>query len=269
MLFDLRGKRKRVVQVSYALLAAIFLVGFVGFVDRRRRTRREASSTLSGWAETAAAASLSSSVRRPDRQRQRAAGQGPEGHRGAAEALQVRVLQGEEGDHRIPPPAAHRQRGRPHGARQGGRRLGEVPQGQQGRAERQDRRSDGAGVLLPQRRQGAAEAQRIVAEDQPSSGSLGRARLLPVRRRATSRRRQAAKKAVAEAPKAQRSQIKAAARPDPEAGREAEEAAGEGAEERAVATTPGQTRSRARSAAPAPRPRRPATPSLPSRPPGR
>lgn len=30
MLFDLRGKRKRVVQVSYALLAAIFLVGFVG-----------------------------------------------------------------------------------------------------------------------------------------------------------------------------------------------------------------------------------------------
>jgi hypothetical protein len=31
MLFDLRGKRKRVVQVSYALLALLFLVGFVGF----------------------------------------------------------------------------------------------------------------------------------------------------------------------------------------------------------------------------------------------
>ena len=31
VLFDLRGKRKRVVQVSYTLLAAIFLVGFVGF----------------------------------------------------------------------------------------------------------------------------------------------------------------------------------------------------------------------------------------------
>ena len=30
MLFDLRGKRKRVVQVSYVLLAAIFLVGFIG-----------------------------------------------------------------------------------------------------------------------------------------------------------------------------------------------------------------------------------------------
>jgi hypothetical protein len=30
MLFDLRGKRKRLVQVSYALLAAIFLIGFVG-----------------------------------------------------------------------------------------------------------------------------------------------------------------------------------------------------------------------------------------------
>jgi hypothetical protein len=30
VLFDLRGKRKRVVQVSYALLAAIFLVGFIG-----------------------------------------------------------------------------------------------------------------------------------------------------------------------------------------------------------------------------------------------
>ena len=31
MLFDLRGKRKRVVQVSYALLALLFLVGFIGF----------------------------------------------------------------------------------------------------------------------------------------------------------------------------------------------------------------------------------------------
>ena len=30
MLFDLSGKRKRVVQVYYALLAAIFLVGFIG-----------------------------------------------------------------------------------------------------------------------------------------------------------------------------------------------------------------------------------------------
>jgi hypothetical protein len=31
MLFDIRGKRKRVVQVVYAALAALFLVGFVGF----------------------------------------------------------------------------------------------------------------------------------------------------------------------------------------------------------------------------------------------
>jgi hypothetical protein len=31
MLFDLRGKRKRVVQVVYATLALLFLVGFVGF----------------------------------------------------------------------------------------------------------------------------------------------------------------------------------------------------------------------------------------------
>lgn len=31
MLFDLRGKRKRVVQVSYALLALLFVVGFLGF----------------------------------------------------------------------------------------------------------------------------------------------------------------------------------------------------------------------------------------------
>ncbi len=31
VLFDLSGKRKRVVQVSYALLAAVFLVGFIGF----------------------------------------------------------------------------------------------------------------------------------------------------------------------------------------------------------------------------------------------
>ncbi|TMK71272.1 MAG: hypothetical protein E6G49_09795 [Actinobacteria bacterium] len=31
MLFDLRGKRKRVVQVSYVLLALLFVVGFLGF----------------------------------------------------------------------------------------------------------------------------------------------------------------------------------------------------------------------------------------------
>jgi hypothetical protein len=31
VLFDLRGKRKRVVQVSYAALAVLFLLGFVGF----------------------------------------------------------------------------------------------------------------------------------------------------------------------------------------------------------------------------------------------
>jgi tetratricopeptide (TPR) repeat protein len=31
VLFDLRGKRKRVVQVSYAALAVLFLVGFLGF----------------------------------------------------------------------------------------------------------------------------------------------------------------------------------------------------------------------------------------------
>lgn len=31
MLFDLRGKRKRVVQVSYAALAFLFLIGFIGF----------------------------------------------------------------------------------------------------------------------------------------------------------------------------------------------------------------------------------------------
>ena len=31
MLFDLRGKRRRVIQVVYALLAALFLISFVGF----------------------------------------------------------------------------------------------------------------------------------------------------------------------------------------------------------------------------------------------
>src|SRR5918995_944508 len=31
MLFDLRGKRRRVVQVTYAVLAALFLISFVGF----------------------------------------------------------------------------------------------------------------------------------------------------------------------------------------------------------------------------------------------
>src|SRR5215212_3666721 len=31
VLFDLRGKRRHVVQVSFALLALLFLVGFLGF----------------------------------------------------------------------------------------------------------------------------------------------------------------------------------------------------------------------------------------------
>jgi hypothetical protein len=31
VLFDLRGKRRRLVQVSFAMLALLFLVGFLGF----------------------------------------------------------------------------------------------------------------------------------------------------------------------------------------------------------------------------------------------
>ena len=31
MLFDLKGKRRRAIQVTYVILAAVFLIGFVAF----------------------------------------------------------------------------------------------------------------------------------------------------------------------------------------------------------------------------------------------
>ncbi len=55
MLFDLRGKRRRLVQVVYATLAALFLIGFVGFSIGSGNSPRLGSSTRSGWAGMAAA----------------------------------------------------------------------------------------------------------------------------------------------------------------------------------------------------------------------
>ncbi len=85
VLFDLRGKRRRLVQVVYSLLAAIFLIGFV-FLGIGVGSALGSIFDLFGLAETAAAARRARSST-PDRQRQASSWpEEPEGHRCAREA---------------------------------------------------------------------------------------------------------------------------------------------------------------------------------------
>ena len=268
VLFDLRGKRKRVVQVSYSLLAAIFLIGFVGFRSeaatrrrhlRRDRARRQRQQRLVDLA-----------VRRSDRQRQPAAARRPEGHRCAREAVAERVPEGQGGrepgpDHR----SDERQLGRPHGARRVGRRLDQVPDAstRESPTSAPPPRSSNAFIFLGDAT-GAAQTQKIVAADQPSQNSYGNLAIFEYSAGDIPAGDAAAKKAVEPGTEVASQAGLPAARPDPQAGCEGEEAAGEGEQEGSRVRHPADE--------PAPEPAgtaavgaRAREPSLPSRPPGR
>ena len=97
MLFDLRGKRKRLVQVVYALLAAIFLVGFVGFGIGVGDAPGGILDAL-GLAGSGSSGSLTSQFDDQIDTANAAAGQEPEGHATRSLKLSLeRVPEGQGG----------------------------------------------------------------------------------------------------------------------------------------------------------------------------
>ena len=120
MLFDLRGKRKRVVQVSYATLAALFLVGFVGFGIGGGGDSAGGSSTRSGLGGDGSGGSLSGQY---DDQIDNANEQLAKDPNDTAALLKLSKYEYYKAKQGVTQDPDHgrdqRQRGRPHGARQG------------------------------------------------------------------------------------------------------------------------------------------------------
>lgn len=205
MLFDLRGKRRRVVQVVYAMLAGLFLVGFVAFGI--------GSDVSGGFADLfnggGSGGSLTSQY---DDQIDNANEQLAKDPNNTAALLKLSKFEF-------------------YKARQGvsqDQTTGEISVSDEAHtslgnsADAWERylkvnKGEASPVIAAQMVQayyflndfaGAAEAQRIVAADQPSSGSYGQLAYYLYASLNISAGDQAAETAEAEAPKSQRSEIK-------------------------------------------------------------
>ena len=227
--------------------------------DRQRRRLGGASSTRSGRRQSAAAAR---SARQYDDQIENANEQlakDPNDTAALLKLVQVEFYKAQARESaQDPDHGSDRASARTPTPSSGvGRCLGAVPEGQQGPAEPGDRRSDRAGVLLPRTTLGgAAEAQGIVAEDQPELGLLRAARRLPVRLAGHRGRRRGGEQG-----RAGGAEVRARERPSSSSSRSGRQAGRPRSSRRRRRRTPRRrplrapTRSRARSAAsPAPRP---------------
>jgi hypothetical protein len=205
VLFDLRGKRRRVVQVVYATLAALFLVGFVGFGI--------GSDGVGGFADVfsgeSSGGSLSSQF---DDQIDNANAQLAKDPNDTAALLKLSKFESYKA----------RQGGVTQDQTTGAISVSEDAHTELGNAadawEKYLKVNKGqpSPVIAAQMVQayyfladfgGAAEAQQIVAADQPSSGSYGQLAYYLYASLDIAGGDQAATKAKAEAPKAQRSEI--------------------------------------------------------------
>ena len=249
MLFDLRGKRRRVVQVVYALLAAIFLIGFVCFGIGSGNAPGGIFDAI-GLGGNGSSGSLTSQFDAQIDNANQQLAKDPKDTDALAEAVLERVLEGQGGgdpgpDHR--PDRAS--------ATTPTRTLGESADAWAKYLKVNKGKPD-AGVaaqvvkayIFLNDASGAAKTQQIVAADQPSQNSYGNLAIYRYSAGDIAAGDAAAKKAVSLAPKSQRKQVKQQLDQIRQAGREGEEAAGEGAEERAAAHSPG--------AEPAPEPAR-------------
>ena len=205
MLFDLRGKRKRVVQVVYASLAVIFLVGFVGFAIGSGNGPGGLFDAIGlGNGGSARLASTSSTSQIDSANAQLAKHPKTEG---PAEAGQVRVSsRASRASPRIRPPARSRSARTPTPSWAARRRLGEVPEGEQGQAGRRARPTGPALHLLNDapgqpRRSGSSPKT-------PSAGSYGQLAFYSYAGVDIPAGDAAAKKADSLAPKAQRKQTR-------------------------------------------------------------
>ena len=208
MLFDLRGKRKRVVQVSYAFLAAIFLVGFIGIGIGSGNSTGGILDAV-GLGGGSSGGSLDDQF---DGQIENANQRLATNPKDAAALLALskyeyfKAKQGITTDPNTGVPTvsedAHTELGKSVDAWE---RYLKANKGEP---------SPGIAAQIVQAyyflddAQGAADAQRIVAENQPSSGSYGQLAFYLYFAGSIPEGDQAASKAESEAPKSQRSQIK-------------------------------------------------------------
>ncbi|MEK6326854.1 MAG: hypothetical protein AABM66_04920 [Actinomycetota bacterium] len=208
MLFDLRGKRRRVVQVVYATLAALFLVGFVGFsIGSDAPGGLFDAFGVGGSGDTGA--SLSSQY---DDQIDSANEQLVKDPKDTAALLKLSKYQWYKGKEGI---STDPDTGVPSISEDGHTELGNAADAWEKYLEVNKGKPNSAiATQMVQAyyylgdAQGAAEAQRIVAEDQPNSGAWDDVAYYLYLAGDISEGDQAATKAEAEAPKAQRSQIK-------------------------------------------------------------
>jgi hypothetical protein len=208
VLFDLSGKRKRVVQVSYALLAAIFLVGFIGIGIGSGNSTGGILDAV-GLGGDGGGGSLDSQY---DDQIDSASEQLAANPNDSAALLKLskyeyfKAKQGVTQDQTTGEISvsedAHTELGK------------SVDAWERYLRTNKGKPSPGAAAQMVQAYYflndfpGAAEAQRIVAADQPSSGSYGQLAYYLYASLNITEGDEAAGKAEAEAPKAQRGEIK-------------------------------------------------------------
>lgn len=209
MLFDLRGKRKRVVQVSYVLLAAIFLVGFIGLGIGGGGNSAGGIFDAIGLGGDGSGGSLSGQY---DDQIDNANQQLATDPKDTAALLKLskyeyyKAKQGVTQDQTTGAISisedAHTELGKSVDAWEKYLKVN----------KRKPNPAIAAQIVQAyyflSDAQGAAEAQRIVASNQPSSGSYGQLAFYLYFAGDISGGDQAASKAEAEAPKSQRSQLK-------------------------------------------------------------
>jgi hypothetical protein len=209
VLFDLRGKRKRVVQVSYALLAAIFLVGFVGLGIGSGGNSAGGIFDVFGLGGDGGGGSLSGQY---DAQIDNANERLATDPKDTAALLKLskyeyyKAKQGVTQDQTTGEISisedAHTELGKSVDAWEKYLKVNK------GKPNAAIAAQIVQAYYFLSNAQGAAEAQRIVASNQPSSGSYGQLAFYLYFAGSISEGDRAANKAEAEAPKSQRSQVK-------------------------------------------------------------
>jgi hypothetical protein len=208
VLFDLRGKRRRVVQVVYATLAALFLVGFVGFsIGSDAPGGLFDAFGVGGSGDSGG--SLSDQY---DEQIDNANAQLAKDPKDAAALLRLSKFEFYKARQGV---TQDQTTGEISVSEDAHTELGEAVDAWEKYLKVNKRKpSPSIAAQMVQAyyflndAQGAAEAQRIVAENQPSSGSYGQLAYYLYLGGDISGGDRAASRAEAEAPKAQRGQIK-------------------------------------------------------------
>jgi tetratricopeptide (TPR) repeat protein len=209
VLFDLRGKRKRVVQVSYVLLAALFLLGFVGFGIGGGGNSAGGIFDAIGLGGGSSGGSLSGQY---DDQIDNANEQLAKNPNDTAALLKLSKYEFYKAKYGI---TTDPNTGVPSVSEDAHTELGNsVDAWEKYLKVNKGKPNPAIAAQIVQAyyflgdAQGAAQAQRIVAEDQPSSGTYGQLAAYLYFTGDISGGDQAASKAEAEAPKSQRSQVK-------------------------------------------------------------